>query len=116
MTPRYRHVVTARLYLANKKEIPALVCIEPAAVPIQGIFAARALSRLGAAASDTSQASPQPDQASTAVPANSVHIMLTNVSRKELTLPKAIVLWLAEEISEGIDGGINKEITVNTNL
>jgi hypothetical protein len=41
--------------------------------------------------------------------------MLTKVSRKELTLLKATVLGVAEEISGEIVDGINKEKTVNTN-
>jgi hypothetical protein len=40
--------------------------------------------------------------------------MLPNVSREELTLPKATVLGIAEEISEEIVDGINKEKPVNT--
>jgi hypothetical protein len=98
IAPRCRYVVTPKLDLANKKDIPSLVCIDPAAVPIQAIFAARAVSTVGGAASDTSQATSHPNPARSVAPAN-VHIMLTNVSCEELTLPKATVLGVAEEIS-----------------
>jgi len=42
IAPRCRHVVTAKLDLGKGKESPSLVCVEPAAIPIQGILAARA--------------------------------------------------------------------------
>jgi len=53
IAPRCRRVVTAKLVL--EKKIPALVCIEPAAIPIQGILTARELSRVETVPRDTSR-------------------------------------------------------------
>jgi hypothetical protein len=47
IAPCCRHVVTAKLDLGKGKEIPSLVCVEPATMPIQGILSARALTRVG---------------------------------------------------------------------
>jgi hypothetical protein len=41
MAPRCRHVVTPKLNLGKGKEIPSLVCIKPAAIPIQGVLSTR---------------------------------------------------------------------------
>jgi hypothetical protein len=50
IAPRCRHVVTDKLDLKKGREIPSLMCIEPETIPIQGIFSARALARVGARA------------------------------------------------------------------
>jgi len=63
ISPRCRHVVTVKLDLEKRKEIPPQVSIGPAAIPIQGILTARALSRVGTVARDTARPKTQPTQA-----------------------------------------------------
>jgi hypothetical protein len=113
IAPKCRHVVTVKLDSLEKIVNPSSVCIEPATVPIHGIFAAPALSKVGAASQDTNLLTLQPAQARTVTPANSFQIMPTNLSREELTLPKATVLGVAEEISETLVDVINKGDTSN---
>jgi hypothetical protein len=45
LAPRYRHIVVIRLE-AKDQALPPLVCEEPARIPIERIFPARALSRV----------------------------------------------------------------------
>ena len=109
IAPRFRHVVTAKLDLGKRKEIPSLVCVEPAAIPIQGILSARALTRVGTRERDSTQLTSPPKQANTDASASNVYVMLANFSQEELTLPKATVLGLAEEVSETLVDQINSE-------
>ena len=102
-------MVTAKLDLGKGKEISSLVCVEPATIPIQGIFSARALTRVGTGERDSTQLTSPPKQANTDAPASNVYVMLANFSQEELTLPKATVLGLAEEVSETLVDQINAE-------
>jgi hypothetical protein len=102
-------VVTAKLDLGKGKEIPSLVCVEPAAVPIQGIISVRALTKVGTRERDSTQLTSPPKQANTDASAINVYVMLANFSHEELTLPKATVLGLAEEVSESLVDQINTE-------
>jgi hypothetical protein len=90
-----------------------VVCIEPAAIPIQRILAALALSRVGAVARDTARLTSQPIQVKIDTPADSVNVVLSNFSHEELILPKATVLGVAEEVSETLIDIINKEQPLN---
>jgi hypothetical protein len=63
IAPRRRHMVTVKLDLEKRKEIPPQFCIGPAAIPIQGILTARAISRVGTVARDTTRPTTQPTQA-----------------------------------------------------
>jgi len=109
IAPRCRHVVTAKLDLEKGKEFPSLVCIEPATIPIQGVFSARALTRVGTKERDSTQLTSPPKQANTDASASNVYVMLANFSQEELTLPKDTVLGLAEEVSETLIDQINIE-------
>jgi hypothetical protein len=70
--PRCHHAITATLGKEGKKEVPPLVCVEPATIPIQGIFAARARSRVGARADDMSRSTSHPAQDRNDAPTNSI--------------------------------------------
>ena len=107
IAPRCQHVVTAKLDLGKGKESPSLVCVEPAAIPVQGILSARALTKVGTRERDLTQLTSPPEQASVDASANSVYVMLSNFSQEKLTLPKATVLGVAEEVSEALIDGIN---------
>jgi len=109
IAPRCRYVVTAKLDLGKGKEIPSLVCVEPAVIPIQGILSARALTKVGTRECDSTQLTSPPEQANVDVSANNVYLMLANFSQEELTLPKATVLGLAEEVSKALIDRINIE-------
>jgi len=75
-------------------------------VPIQGIHPARVLTRVQARSS-LQQTSPQGCIVCEA-PRSCAYVMLTNFSDEALTVPKATVLGIAEEISESIVDKINK--------
>jgi len=109
IAPRCRHVVTAKLDLGKGKESPSLVCVETAAIPIQGILSARALTKVGTRERDSTQLTSPPEQANVDASANNVYVMLANFSQEKLTLPKATVLGLAEEVSEALIDRINIE-------
>jgi len=102
-------VVTAKLDLGKGKESPSLVCVEPAAIPIQGILSARALTKVGTRERDSTQLTSPPEQANVDASANNVYVMLANFSQEKMPLPKATVLGLAEEVSEALIDQINIE-------
>jgi len=87
------------------------VCIEPAAITIQGILTARALSKVGTVVRETARLMSQTTQAKIDMTTNSVHVMLSNFSHEELILPKATILGVAEEV---IETSLNKEKTLNS--
>ena len=45
VTPRGRQIVIAKLEAKKSQDLPPLVCIEPARIPIEGIHTARGTSR-----------------------------------------------------------------------
>jgi len=47
-------VVTAQIELEKGRNLPPLVCVEPAIIPMEGILPARMLSRVGTSVHDTS--------------------------------------------------------------
>ena len=93
-----------------------LVCVEPAQIALEGVLAARGLSR-------TFTKAPQPtrpqeainsvtscDQLSSTQTGMYVHVMVVNFSHQEIKLPKATVLGVAEETSASIVADINDEV------
>ena len=46
MAPRSQQVVIGKLELEQEQELPPLVCIDPAHIPIEGVLPARALTRV----------------------------------------------------------------------
>jgi hypothetical protein len=81
--------------MGSDQNLPPLVVVEPAQIPIEGIFPARALSRVEPSAR---QSSPVNSKAAGKVKplADCAYVMLTNFSRDTLTVPKATVLGVAE--------------------
>jgi hypothetical protein len=86
------------------------LCVEPAQIPIQGILTARALSRVELL---TCGATSESASNSTGNSSSRVCAMLTNFSDEELILPKATVLGVAEEKSEGSVDRINTKSKTN---
>jgi len=83
--------------------------VKPATILIQGIISARALAKVGTRECDSTQLTSPPMQANTDASTSNVYVMLGNFSQEELTLPKATVLGLAEEVSETLVDQINTE-------
>jgi hypothetical protein len=108
LAPRCRQVVQGRLELESEQSLPPLVIVEPVQIPIEGIFTALALTRVEPSAR---QSSPVKSQAGGKVPqrADRAYAMLANFSRETLTVPKAAVLGVAEEVSEDLVERINAE-------
>jgi len=102
-------VVTTKLDLGKGKESPSLACVETAAIPIQGILSAHALTKVGTRERDSTQLTSPPEQANVNASANNVYVMLANFSPEKLTLHKATVLGLTEEVSEALTNRINIE-------
>ena len=105
VAPKCRQIVMGRLELEEEQELPPLVLVEPAQVPIEGILPARGLSRVGLSVQTPRSMTSQDDH--TAVTARSVHVMVANFSTQELTIPKTSVLGIAEEVAESVVDKIN---------
>ena len=84
----------------------ALVCVEPAHDPIEGILPARALTRVGAITHEDMTLPVV--YATVRSPDTRPHVMLPNYSSEALTTPKATVLGIAEEITESVLSILNK--------
>jgi len=107
--------------MPKRRESPELVCVEPAQLLLEGVLAARWLSRSFTKA-------PQPttpqkemnsvtscDQLSGTHSGMYVHVMVVNFSHEEIQLPKATVLGEAEETSTSVVADINDEVKTNSN-
>jgi len=79
--------------------------VEQAQVPIEGILPAHGLSQVGSGVQTPPSMTSQDDHA--AVRARCVHVMVANFSMQELTIPKATLLGVAEEVSESVVDKIN---------
>ena len=99
LAPRCRHVIVARLETEKDQNLPPVVYVEPAQIPIEGIFPARTLCRVN----PSTRQSPQ--QISRCIDtgkrvADSAYVMLANFSEETLTVPKHTVLGVAQPVSE----------------
>jgi len=95
--PRCRQVVIGKVDTEKGESLPSLVCMEPVMVPIQGVHPARVLTRVQTR-SRLRLTSLQGHTVSEA-PRNCAYVIITNFSNEALTVPKATVLGIAEEIS-----------------
>jgi hypothetical protein len=93
------------------ENLPSLNCMETAMVSIQGFHPARVLTRV-----QTTSSLQLTHRAHSEAPRNSAHVKITNFNNKALTVPKATVLGIAEEISESIVSKINREGQYNFNV
>ena len=100
MAPRSQQVVTGKLDLEQEQELSPLVCIEPAHIPIEGALPARALTRVECSPGKTPPRTSQADHTTTGSPNTRTCIMLANFSDKTMTVHKATVLGISEEVSE----------------
>ena len=88
MAPRSQHVVIGKLELEQEQEPPPLVCIKPTYIPIEGVFPARALTRVECSPSKTSLMTSKADHKVARSPNTSAYVMLANFSDQTLTVPK----------------------------
>jgi hypothetical protein len=107
IAPRCQQVVLAKLDYKKERETPSLVCIEPAQVPIEGVFPARALTRVGSNDLESPHATQRADRVETRHSNGRVHVLLANFTKETLTIPKATVLGISEEVSEQLVDEIN---------
>jgi hypothetical protein len=96
LAPRCQPVVLAKLEFQKEREPPSLVCIEPAKIPVEGIFPARALTRVGTNVLESSHATARADRAETGCSKDRAYVMLANFSEETMTVPKATILGMAE--------------------
>ena len=108
LPPPCRQVVQGRLVLESEQCLPSLIVVGQAHITIEGISPARALTRNEPSARQSSRMT-SPVSSSVIQRADRAYVMLTNFSGEELTVPKATVLGVAEEVSEDIVDKINTE-------
>jgi hypothetical protein len=115
LEPRARQIVLGSLELPKRQEPPRLVCVEPAQIPLEGVFAARTLTYVRREANDRAEQQQGENVTSpNSCPGGSragaaVQVMIANFSEEEIILPKATVIGIAEEISENLVASINED-------
>ena len=107
--PRCRQIIVGRLDSDRKSNLPPLVCVEPAQIPIEGILPARGLTRVEPRSNGSSDLTSRDSCDTVRTSDNRALVMIANFSREELTIPKATVLGVAEEITEELVDQINAE-------
>jgi hypothetical protein len=98
VAPKCRQTVMGKL--EEEQSLPPLVLVEPAQVPIERILPARGLSRFGSSVQIPRSMTSKDYHA--AVRARSLHVLVANFSRQELSIPKATILGVVEEVSESV--------------
>ena len=106
--PRCRQIIDGRVEFGDLQDPPTLVCIEPACIPIEGILAARGLTRVQPKTPDLSRDTSLASRAADALRPGCAHVMVANFSDEALTVPKATVFGVSEEVSESLVGQINQ--------
>ena len=81
----------------KEKNLPPLVCVEPAQIRIERILTARALSRVESNAQESSRVKSRSSHFETGVPSCCAYVMLANFSNESLVVPKATVLVLQKK-------------------
>jgi hypothetical protein len=102
IAPRCRQIVMAKLESEQNQEPPPLVCVEPAQVPVEGVLSARKVTRVVLNSHQPLRLTSSREHAATRSPNSCAYIMVANFTDESLTLPKATVLGIAEEISESL--------------
>jgi hypothetical protein len=89
-------VVKAKLGLEKLQDCSALLCVNPAFIPIQKVLSAPVLSRVETNAHETTELTSQSAGAVTDTSESKVYVMLANFSQEDLILPMATVLDVTE--------------------
>jgi transposase InsO family protein len=133
ITARTRQLVRGKLVGNKHERRPSLVCVEPAQIPIQGVWAARGLAfvteknhgnqlidgKVLASHVDGARhelKTPHGNDVTTETHGHSTQIvlgetvvMLANFSDENIELPKATIIGIAEEVSEPLIVSANEE-------
>jgi hypothetical protein len=97
---RCQQMLIARLETEKGQGLPSLVCVEHAQIPIEGILTARGLSPTNLKTSEPPHMMSQGRHDTTKTRDSCAFAMAANFSDEELTIPKATVLGVAEEVTE----------------
>ena len=103
-----------KLESENGESLPPLVCVEPAQLPVEGILPACSLSRFMSGAPEPSRTEAQASHGQTWPPKNCAYVLIANFSNETLTLSKATVLAVAEDVSESLVDCINTDTDQHT--
>ena len=98
VAPRCRQIVMGKIETEEKQSLPSLVVVEPAQIPIAGILPACGLSRTDSTAQVSPGLTSRDSHAETR--ARYAYVMVANFTDEKLTIPKATVLGVAEEVGE----------------
>jgi len=90
--PRCQQIIVGRLDSDEKQNPPPLVCIEPAKIPIEGIFPARGLTRVQTKANDLPSVTSSHSGDMTRTRNSQAMVMVANFSNETLIIPKATFL------------------------
>jgi hypothetical protein len=119
--PKAKQIVVGRMEMSKRRESPELVCVEPAQLPLEGVLAARGLSRIFTKAQQPTKTQEaiisvtSCDQLSSTQTGMYVHVIVVNFSHEEIQLPKATILGVAEQTSASVVADINDEVKANFN-
>lgn len=127
LKPMCRQIICGTLDGRKLSFSTGLLCVEPAQIPIEGICAARVLTRISTGVAleqltdvkvtvsrnltashrmrptpDFKVSESQPDTSRQAHTSDAVMLMIANFSEESLTLPKGTVIGIAEEISDNL--------------
>ena len=108
LAPWCKQVAVARLETEKEQNIPPLVYVEPAKIPIEGVFPALTLCRVIPITRQSSQLTQKSDKTATRS-TNTTYVMLANFGEETLPVPKHTVLVIAQQVSEESIYKINAE-------
>jgi len=91
-----------------------MVCVEPAQIAIEGIFSARALSRVEPGTQEPSRVTSPGSHTATQASNSCVLLMVANFSDESLTIPKKTVLGVAEQNPEPLVNSTSTESKSDT--
>lgn len=92
--PRCRQIIDGRVDVGNLQDPPALVCIEPACIPVEGILATRGLTRVQLKTPDLCRETSLASRSADALRSRCADVMVANFSEEALTISQATVFDL----------------------
>jgi len=100
-------MVIGKLDTENRQDLPQLVCVGPAQIPNEWILTARRLSRTSLETHEPQRVTSQDLHSTTETRDGCVFIMVANFTNEQLTISKATVLGVAEEMTDELVNKIN---------
>jgi hypothetical protein len=98
-----------RLEAGKEQDLPLLVCVEPAEITREGILSTLGIARVQPRATQPSDLTSLGCRRTPSGRNSCAYVIVANFSKEELTIPKATLLGVAEEISEFVVDSINSE-------